>query len=88
MYLCCGSLYANTEMRGQFLHVLIQKRGRRAESRSERVWRTYSSPENISKRVGSWRTLAAYLVGELGEQIGENPGNMFDCNKNSQREKK
>ena len=27
VYLCCGSLYANTETRGQFLHMLIQKRG-------------------------------------------------------------
>ena len=27
MYLCCGSLCANTKAQGRFLHVLIQKCG-------------------------------------------------------------
>ena len=31
--------------------------------------------------------LDAYLVGELGEQIGESPENIFNLKKNSQREK-
>ena len=41
--------------------------------------------KNVEQRLGA---LAAYLDGELGEQIGQSSENVFDREKNSQRDKK